>query len=214
MKKTKDILLPPEILPDGITAHSRWFEYKNERIFYDKIRSIRIYAEVQKMTMNFVPMPTNVSTILEIYLTNSSDKIKMKLHFQRFGFKRKKKEEQFENIILFCRFLEYKTFKNRFNHYLKTANSDVLFQYLEQGIFKKRFDIFKDGTIRKNGKDFASFDEEKYEITRSYKKIHFDKKKGFFGNKVLDTSRDEDVFLFVVQNAFKLSLPFVERNEY
>ena len=97
---------------------------------------------------------------------------------------------------------------------MKTANLDVLFQYLEQGIFKKRFDIFKDGTIRKNGKDFASFDEEKYEITRSYKKIHFDKKKGFFGNKVLDTSRDEDVFLFVVQNAFKLSFPFVERNEY
>ena len=168
------------------------------------------------MTMNFVPMPTNVSTILEIYLTNSSDKIKMKLHFQRFGFKRKKKEEQFENIILFCRFLEYKTFKNRFNYYLKTANSDVLFQYLEQGIFKKRFDIFKDGTIRKNGKDFASFDEEKYEITRSYKKIHFDKKKKFFGHgyKEIDISRDEDVFLFIVQNAFKLSFPFVERNEY
>ena len=214
MAKTKRVILPPKTLPDGVTVYSRWFEYENERIFYDKIRSIRIYAEVQKMTMNFVPMPTNVSTILEIYLTNSSDKIKMKLHFQRFGFKRKKKEEKFENIILFCRFLEYKTFKNRFNHYLKTANSDVLFQYLEQGIFKKRFDIFKDGTIRKNGKDFASFDEEKYEITRSYKKIHFDKKKGFFGNKVLDTSRDEDVFLFVVQNAFKLSFPFVERNEY
>ena len=35
-----------------------------------------------------------------------------------------------------------------------------------------------------------------------------------FSNKVLDTSRDEDVFLFIVQNAFKLSIPFVERNEY
>ena len=44
-------------MPDGVTAYSRWFEYKNERIIYDKIRSIRIYAEVQKMTMNFVPMP-------------------------------------------------------------------------------------------------------------------------------------------------------------
>ena len=206
--------LPPHAVPDGVAAYSRWFEYKGERIFYDKIRSIRIFSLTQKTTINLMPLPTVVSTILEIYLTNSSDKIKMKLHFQRFGFKRKKKEEQRENIFLFCRFLEYKTFKNRFNHYLKTANLDVLFQYLEQGIFKKRFDIFKDGTIRKNGKDFASFDEEKYEITRSYKKIHFDKKKGFFGNKVLDTSRDEDVFLFVVQNAFKLSLPFVERNEY
>ena len=79
---------------------------------------------------------------------------------------------------------------------------------------KKHFDIFKDGTIRKNGKIFASFDEEKYTITRSYKRIHFDKKKGFFGNKQMDISRDEDVFLFIVEGAFKLSIPFVERNEY
>ena len=157
MKETKRVILPPKTLPDGVTAYSRWFEYENERIFYDKIRSIRIYAEVQKMTMNFVPMPTNVSTILEIYLTNSSDKIKMKLHFQRFGFKRKKKEEQFENIILFCRFLEYKTFENRYNHYFKTKTSDVLFQYLEQGIFKKRFDIFKDGTYKKVDLEYFTF---------------------------------------------------------
>jgi len=40
MKKTKDVLLPPQTLPDGVTAYSRWFEYENERIFYDKIRSI------------------------------------------------------------------------------------------------------------------------------------------------------------------------------
>ena len=97
---------------------------------------------------------------------------------------------------------------------MKTGSHDVLFQYLEQGIFKRRYDIFKDGIIRKNGKDFASFDEEKYKITRSYKKIHFNKKKGFFGDKELDISRDEDVFLFFVQNAFKLSIPFVERSEY
>ena len=30
----------------------------------------------------------------------------------------------------------------------------------------------------------------------------------------MDISRDEDVFLFIVQGAFKLSIPFVERNEY
>ena len=216
MEKTKRVILPPKTLPDGVTAYSSWFEYENERIFYDKIRSIRIYSLTQKMTINLMPMPTTVSTMLEIYLTNSSDKIKMKLSFERvWPFKRKKKTKQFENIILFCGFLEYKTFKNRFNHYLKTANSNVLFQYQEQGIFKNRFDIFKDGTIRKNGKDFASFDEEKYEITRSYKKIHFDKKKKFFGHgyKEIDISRDEDVFLFMV-NAFKPSIPFVERNEY
>ena len=112
MKKTKDILLPPEILPDGIAAHSRWFEYKNERIFYDKIRSIRIYRKVYKSSMNLIPMPTQVSSILEVYLKNSTDKIKIKLNFQRFGFKRKKKEEQFEKIFLFCRFIESKTFEN------------------------------------------------------------------------------------------------------
>ena len=209
------VLVPPKTLPDGVTAYSRWFEYENERIFYDKIRSIRIYSLTQKMTINLMPMPTTVSTKLEVYLTNSSDKIKMKLSFERvWPFKRKKKQEQFENIILFCRFLEYKTFDNRFNHYWETTNRDVLFQYLEQGIFKRRYDIFKDGTIRKNRKDFASFDEEKYKITRSYKKIHFDKKKGFFGDVFIDISRDEDVFLLIVQKAFKLSIPFVERNEY
>jgi len=214
MEKTKRVILPPKTLPDGVTAYSSWFEYENERIFYDKIRSIRIYRKVYKSSLNLIPMPTQVSSILEIYLKNSTDKIKMKLNFQRFGFKRKKKEEQRENIFLFCRFLEYKTFDNRFNHYWETTNRDVLFQYLEQGIFKRRYDIFKDGIIRKNGKDFASFDEEKYKITRSYKKIHFNKKKGFFGDKELDISRDEDVFLFFVQNAFKLSIPFVERSEY
>ena len=216
MKKTKDVLLPPEILPDGIVAHSRWFEYKNERIFYDKIRSIRIYRKVYKSSMNLIPMPTQVSSILEVYLKNSTDKIKIKLNFQRFGFKRKKKEEQFEKIFLFCRFIEIKTFENRLDYYVKTGSRDVLFQYQEQGIFKRHFDILKDGTIRKNGKDFASFDEEKYDISSSYKKIHFVKKKAFFGvgDKQIDISRDEDVFLLTVQNAFKLSIPFVDRNEY
>jgi len=216
MKKTEDILLPPEILPDGIDAHSRWFEYKNERIFYDKIRSIRIYRKVYKSSMNLIPMPTQVSSILEVYLKNSTDKIKIKLNFQRFGFKRKKKEEQFEKIFLFCRFIESKTFENRLDYYLKTGSRDVLFQYQEQGIFKRHFDILKDGTIQKNGKDFASFDEEKYDISRSYKKIHFVKKKAFFGvgDKQIDISRDEDVFLLTAQNAFKLSIPFVDHNEY
>ena len=92
MEKTKRVILPPKTLPDGVTAYSRWFEYENERIFYDKIRSIRIYRSVQKTTVNFVPIPTQVKSILEIYLINSTDKIKIKLNFQRFGFKRKKKD--------------------------------------------------------------------------------------------------------------------------
>ena len=216
IEKTKRVILPPKTLPDGVTAYSSWFEYENERIFYDKIRSIRIYRKVYKSSMNLMPMPTQVSSILEIYLKNSTDKIKMKLNFQRFGFKRKRKDEQFENIFLFCRFIEAKTFENRLDYYLKTRSRDVLFQYQEQGIFKRHFDIFKDGTIRKNGKIFASFDEEKYTITRSYKKIYFVKKKGFLGfeDKQIDISRDEDVFLLTVMQAFKLSIPFVERNEY
>ena len=216
MEKIKRVILPPKTLPDGVTAYSSWFEYENERIFYDKIRSIRIYRKVYKSSMNLMPMPTQVSSILEIYLKNSTDKIKMKLNFQRFGFKRKKKDEQFEIILLFCRFIEAKTFENRLDYYLKTRSRDVLFQYQEQGIFKRHFDILKDGTIRKNGKDFASFDEEKYDISRSYKKIYFVKKKGFLGfeDKQIDISRDEDVFLLTVMQAFKLSIPFVERNEY
>ena len=129
MEKKERVILPPKTLPDGVTAYSSWFEYENERIFYDKIRSIRIYSLVQKTTINLMPMPTQVSTFFEVYLTNSTDKIKMKLNFSRFGFKRKKKEEQRENIFLFSRFLEYKTFKNRFEHYLNTETSYLQFQY-------------------------------------------------------------------------------------
>tara|TARA_B100001123_G_C14923993_1_gene872905 strand:- start:64 stop:639 length:576 start_codon:yes stop_codon:yes gene_type:complete len=190
--------------------------YKKKKIFYNKIRSIRIYSEVQKMTMNLMPMPTNVSTKLEIYLTNSEDKIKIFLHFLRFGFKRKKKEEKYRNIIAFCLLLEKMSFNNRLDNYLKSETSVILFKYIEQGIFNNQFNILKDGRIQKNGKDFASFDENEYDIFRSYKKIHFVKKKRiWFGNneRELDISRDEDVFLFILERLFKLTVPFVERTE-
>ena len=111
MEKTKRVILPPKTLPDGVTAYSSWFEYENERIFYDKIRSIRIYSLTQKMTINLMPMPTTVSTMLEIYLTNSSDKIKMKLSFERFGFKRKKKRSNLKILFSFVGFLSIKLLK-------------------------------------------------------------------------------------------------------
>tara|TARA_B100001173_G_C15826279_1_gene478431 strand:- start:142 stop:642 length:501 start_codon:yes stop_codon:yes gene_type:complete len=164
--------------------------------------------------MNLIPMPTNVSTKLEIYFTNSEDKIKIFLHFLRFGFKRKKKEEKYKNIIAFCLLLEKMSFKNRLDHYLKSETSVIQFKYVEQGIFKNQYDILKDGRIQKNGKDFASFDENEYDIFRSYKKIHFAKKKRtWFGNNVreLDISRDEDVFLFIIESLFKTKFHFVEQ---
>tara|TARA_Y100000590_G_C15350998_1_gene875167 strand:+ start:96 stop:740 length:645 start_codon:yes stop_codon:yes gene_type:complete len=212
----KPISLPPNSLPDNITLYPNCFMYKKKKIFYNKIRSIRIYSEVQKMTMNLMPMPTNVSTKLEIYLTNSEDKIKIFLHFLRFGFKRKKKEEKYRNIIAFCLLLEKMSFNNRLDNYLKSETSVILFKYIEQGIFNNQFNILKDGRIQKNGKDFASFDENEYDIFRSYKKIHFVKKKRiWFGNneRELDISRDEDVFLFILERLFKLTVPFVERTE-
>ena len=212
----KPISLPPNSLPDNITLYPNCFMYKKKKIFYNKIRSIRIYSEVQKMTLNLMPMPTNVSTKLEIYLTNSEDKIKIFLHFLRFGFKRKKKEEKYRNIIAFCLLLEKMSFNNRLDNYLKSETSVILFKYIEQGIFSNQFNILKDGRIQKNGKDFASFDENEYDIFRSYKKIHFVKKKRiWFGNneRELDISRDEDVFLFILERLFKLTVPFVERTE-
>ena len=111
MEKTKRVILPPKTLPDGVTAYSSWFEYENERIFYDKIRSIRIYSLVQKTTINLMPMPTQVSTFFEVYLTNSTDKIKMKLNFQRFGFKRKKKRNNVRIFFFFPGFLSIKLLK-------------------------------------------------------------------------------------------------------
>ena len=209
----KRISIPSDSLPDNVILYPDYFTYKKRKIFYNKIKSIRIYSQVQKMTLNAIPMPTNVSSKLEIYLMNSKDKIKIFLYFQRFGFKRKKKEEQNRNIIAFCMYLEKMSFKNRLDFYLKSGTSVILFQYFEQSLLNNQFDILKDGRIQKNGKDFVSFDENEYEIFRSYKKIHFNKKKGFFGNKVIDISRDEDVFLFVIENAFKLSIPFLETTE-
>ena len=100
--------MPPKTLPDGVTAYSSWFEYENERIFYDKIRSIRIYREVYKSSVNLMPMPTQVSSILEIYLKNSTDKIKMKLNFQRFGLKRKKKMNNLKIFFFFVDLLRLK----------------------------------------------------------------------------------------------------------
>ncbi len=111
MEKTKRVILPPKTLPDGVTAYSSLFEYENERIFYDKIRSIRIYRSVQKTTVNFVPIPTQVKSILEIYLINSTDKIKIKLNFQRFGFKRKKKRSNLKILFFFVGFLSIRLLK-------------------------------------------------------------------------------------------------------
>ena len=210
----KRISIPSDFLPDNVILYNDYFTYKKRKIFYNKIKSIRIYSEVQKMTLNAIPMPTNVTSKLEIYLMNSKDKVKIFLHFQRFGFKRKKKEEKNRNIIAFCLLLEKISFNNRLDHYLKSETSVILFKYVAHGIFKNQFDILKDGRIQKNGKDFASFDENEYDIFRSYKKIHFAKKKRtWFGNNVreLDISRDEDVFLFIIESLFKTKFHFVEQ---
>jgi hypothetical protein len=69
---------------------------------------------------------------------------------------------------------------------------------------------FKYKNKRKNGKDFASFDINKFDIWRSYKKLHFTKKKGWFKNKEIDISIDEDIFLFMISDYFNLDIPFRE----
>ena len=56
----------------------------------------------------------------------------------------------------------------------------------------------------------VDLDINKFDIWRSYKKLHFTKKKGWFKNKEIDISIDEDIFLFMISDYFNLDIPFRE----
>ena len=196
-------------LPDGISVDEESFKYRNKIFQYSKIKSIRIFSRVQKMTLNLVPMPTTVDSILTVFDTDNK-KIKIKLVYQRFGFKRKNKELQLQNIFLFCRFLEEKTAKQRFKNYTDSGTKVILFKYKSNALINNNYEILKDGSVRKNGKDFASFASKQFDIWRSYKKLHFTQKTGWFRNKEIDISIDEDIFLFLVSDYFNLDIPFRE----
>ena len=154
-------------------------------------------------------MPTSVDSILTVF-SEDNKKIKIKLFYQRFGFKRKNKETQLQNIFLFSKFLENKTAEQRLKYYTNTSTKVVLFKYIANGFLNDSYEILKDGAVRKNGKDFASFDINKFDIWRSYKKLHFTKKTGWFKNKEIDISIDEDIFLFMISDYFNLDIPFRE----
>lgn len=196
-------------LPDGISVDEKSFKYKNKIFQYSEIRSIRIFSRIQKMTLNLMPMPTQVDSVLTVF-DKDNKKIKIKLIYQRFGFKRKNKELQLQNIFLFSRFLEEKTAEQRFKYYTDTSTKVILFKYKANGLLENNYEILKDGSIRKNGRDFVSLDTKQFDIWRSYKKLHFTKKIGWFKNKDIDISIDEDIFLFMISDYFNLDIPFRE----
>ena len=209
MIKNVSELPPVDQLPDGISVDEKSFKYKNKIFQYSEIRSIRIFSRIQKMTLNLMPMPTQVDSVLTVF-DKDNKKIKIKLIYQRFGFKRKNKELQLQNIFLFSRFLEEKTAEQRFKYYTDTSTKVILFKYKANGLLENNFEVLKDGSIRKNGKDFASLDPKQFDIWRSYKKLHFTKKTGWFKNKDIDISIDEDIFLFMISDYFNLDIPFRE----
>ena len=209
MIKNVSELPPVDQLPDGISVDEKSFKYKNKIFQYSEIRSIRIFSRIQKMTLNLMPMPTQVDSVLTVF-DKDNKKIKIKLIYQRFGFKRKNKELQLQNIFLFSRFLEEKTAEQRFKYYTDTSTKVILFKYKANGLLENNFEVLKDGSIRKNGKDFASLDPKQFDIWRSYKKLHFTKKIGWFKNKDIDISIDEDIFLFMISDYFNLDIPFRE----
>jgi hypothetical protein len=205
-----DIELPSvDQLPDGISVDEKSFKYKNKIFKYSEIKSIRIFSRIQKMTLNLMPMPTQVDSVLTVF-DKDNKKIKIKLIYQRFGFKRKNKELQLQNIFLFSRFLEEKTAEQRFKYYTDTSTKVILFKYKANGLLENNYEVLKDGSIRKNGKDFASLDSKQFDIWRSYKKLHLTKKTGWFKNKDIDISIDEDIFLFIISDYFNLDIPFRE----
>ena len=209
MKKNISELPSVDQLPDGISVDEKSFKYKNKIFQYNKIKSIRIFSRIQRMTLNLMPMPTQVDSVLTVF-DKDNKKIKIKLIYQRFGFKRKNKELQLQNIFLFSRFLEKKTAEQRFKYYTDTSTKVILFKYKANGLLENNYEILKDGSIRKNGRDFVSLDTKQFDIWRSYKKLHFTKKIGWFKNKDIDISIDEDIFLFIISDYFNLDIPFRE----
>jgi|TARA_B100001094_G_scaffold62662_1_gene58541 hypothetical protein len=209
MKKNISELPSVDQLPDGISVDEKSFKYKNKIFQYNKIKSIRIFSRIQRMTLNLMPMPTQVDSVLTVF-DKDNKKIKIKLIYQRFGFKRKNKELQLQNIFLFSRFLEKKTAEQRFKYYTDTSTKVILFKYKANGLLENNYEILKDGSIRKNGRDFVSLDTKQFDIWRSYKKLHFTKKIGWFKNKDIDISIDEDIFLFMISDYFNLDIPFRE----
>ena len=93
MKKSISELPSVNQLPDGISVDEKSFKYKNKIFQYSRIKSIRIFSRIQKMTLNLMPMPTQVVSVLTVF-DKDDKKIKIKLIYQRFVFKRKKKELQ------------------------------------------------------------------------------------------------------------------------
>jgi len=209
MKKNISELPSVDQLPDGISVDEKSFKYKNKIFQYNKIKSIRIFSRIQRMTLNLMPMPTQVDSVLTVF-DKDNKKIKIKLIYQRFGFKRKNKELQLQNIFLFSRFLEKKTAEQRFKYYTDTSTKVILFKYKANGLLENNYEILKDGSIRKNGRDFVSLDTKQFDIWRSYKKLHLTKKTGWFKNKDIDISIDEDIFLFMISDYFNLDIPFRE----
>ena len=207
MKQPYDELPSVEELPDGVSLDNKSLKYRSKIFLYDEIKSIRIFSQYQKFTLNFIPMPSTVLSVLQIFHKNKS-KIKITLLFQRFGFRRTKKELQFEKIYQFSKFLEYKTFSQRSEYYNVTETSKILFEYIEHGIFNNKYQIFKDGLIKKNNRDFSSFYSNEFEVKRSYKKLHFIRKSGLFKRKTIDLSIDEDIFLTKIEIYFNIEIPF------
>ena len=65
-------------LPDGISVDEKSFKYKNKIFQYSEIRSIRIFSRIQKMTLNLMPMPTQVDSVLTVF-DKDNKKIKINL---------------------------------------------------------------------------------------------------------------------------------------
>ena len=70
-------------LPDGISIDEKSFKFKDKIFHYDKIKSIRIYSGIQKMSLNLIPMPTTVNSILTVF---DKDNKKLDTWAQRIHF--------------------------------------------------------------------------------------------------------------------------------
>jgi len=195
-----------------IFDHHLKLSVKEKKILFDEILSLDIFSSETKMSMNLVPMGS-ATTESEITIFHEKDKttIRLKPFVKQWPFKNKKGQNRFEEILYFYHFLEERTFSNRYEKaakLIKTLPENTLYSYQD-------YVFLKDKTIMKNKKIIASYDTDKSEISRSYKKINFKtNKKGlasFFEKELeLNISQDEDVFLHLFK--FTTGLSFKNYN--
>ena len=211
-------------LENGLLSLEGHLYLPNRQIYLKDITSIRVYVIDTKSSYSFIPTHRTMEQDITIRQKKDEDVvIYMKSITTPFWIDPVKGEskgsKKFSDTSEFILFIENQTLDNRLNQYLENQTDEVLINYNpgKSGAFSQ-FDInnfifYKDGTIKSEGKYFASIDLDKYNIVRDYKSLSFEDKnisgikKLVSGPKVIDIGWDFDIVLSILSNHFGITIP-------